>query len=75
MPSPPYQVGKAVETGPLLLEDFAKLLDDFGLLDDDLTTLEEDLTTLDELRFTEELDFGIAVDEELTGAVIQTGSP
>ena len=54
--------------GPLLLEDFAKLLDDFGLLDDDLTTL-------DELRFTEELDFGIAVEEELTIGAEQMGSP
>lgn len=54
--------------GPLLLEDFAKLLDDFGLLDDDLTTLEE-------LRFTEELDFGIVIDDELTGVGVQIGSP
>jgi hypothetical protein len=61
MPSPPYHVGKAVEMGPLLLEDRA-------LLDDDLTTLEE-------LRFTEELDFGIVIDDELTGVGVQIGSP
>jgi hypothetical protein len=61
MPYPPYHVGKAVEMGPLLLEDRA-------LLDDDLTTLEE-------LRFTEELDFGIVIDDELTGVGVQIGSP
>jgi hypothetical protein len=61
MPSPPYQVGKAVEI-------FTELLEDRALLDDDLTTLEE-------LRFTEELDFGIVIDDELTGVGVQIGSP
>jgi hypothetical protein len=61
MPSPPYHVGKAVEI-------FTELLEDRALLDDDLTTLEE-------LRFTEELDFGIVIDDELTGVGVQIGSP
>jgi hypothetical protein len=67
MPSPPYHVGKAVEIFTELL-DLAKLLEDRALLDDDLTTLEE-------LRFTEELDFGIVIDDELTGVGVQIGSP
>jgi hypothetical protein len=61
MPSPPYHVGKAVEI-------FTELLEERALLDDDLTTLEE-------LRFTEELDFGIVIDDELTGVGVQIGSP